>query len=127
MPTKTRSSPKIQARWQTSGATPRLKLVREGHGGRDERNLGPRSLLDLDEAAAVLQRPRAEVERAIRTGFLAARREGRMIRVTVGACYRFLAEERADGQAARSAIEEMKRTGAKPIPAEQVYRELGLE
>ncbi len=75
-----------------------------------ERALGPRGLLDLDEAATVLGRPRDEVLRAIRAGFLRATqrqisgaRGGRRLYVTVQACVGFLREERADVEAARRA------------------------
>ncbi len=75
-----------------------------------ERALGPRGLLDLNEAAAVLGRSRDEVLRAIRAGFLRATRRqisgarsGRRLYVTVQACVGFLREERADVEAARRA------------------------
>ena len=47
--------------------------------------------------------------------------------VTLRACHAFLDEERADGARARAALEEMRRTGEKPILADVVFRELGLE
>lgn len=82
-------------------------------GRTAERTLGPRGLLDLDEAAVVLGRSRDEVLRAIRAGFLrATRREicgarsGRRLYVTVQACVGFLREERADVEAARLARRE---------------------
>ena len=75
-----------------------------------ERALGPRGLLDLDEAAVVLGRSRDQVIRAIRAGFLRATRRQisrararRQLYVTVQACVGFLREERADVEAARRA------------------------
>jgi hypothetical protein len=95
-----------------------LRVMRAARGG-GLRELGPRVRLTLDEAAEVLKRPRAEVVRAIRAGFLrVCRRNGRRY-VTVQACAAFLREERADWDVART------RRGAPTVPFEQVLRELG--
>jgi hypothetical protein len=64
--------------------------------------LGPRGLLDLDEAAEVLDRPRDQVLRAIRAGFLRARRRGGRVSVTLGACLDFLREEEEDRRLAQA-------------------------
>lgn len=89
-------------------------------GRRRARALGPRALLSLAEAAAVLKRPRAEVQRAVRTKFLRSARGGRY--VTYGACLAFLREEAADGRAAQAAMA----SGGPSIPARELYRRLGI-
>jgi hypothetical protein len=101
-----RTQPKIRVYWENPpGAA--LTIERLLPSGRIiERALGPRGLLDLDEAAEVLDRPRDQVLRAIRAGFLRARRRGRALYVTVQACTDFLREEQAD-------IEEQERTLAR--------------
>ncbi len=79
-----------------------------------ERELGPRGLLDFDEAVALLDRPRDQVLRAIRAGFLRTTRRrqipgARVTRrryVTLQACLDFLREEDADSEAARRAGQE---------------------
>jgi hypothetical protein len=105
----------------------RVTLVRTVRGRERERVVGPRGQLTLAEAAAVLDRPVAEVRKDIRAGFLRARRDRGQAVVTLAGCDRFLREEREDGEGALAALEEMRRTGARPIPSEQVFRELGLE
>lgn len=105
----------------------RVTLVRTVRGQELERVVGPRGRLTLAEAAAVLDRPEREVRRAITGRFLAAQRDRGQVVVTLAACDRFLREEREDGEGALAALEEMRRTGARPIPSEQVFRELGLE
>jgi excisionase family DNA binding protein len=94
-----------------------LAVVRAGQ--RTARVLGPRELLTLDEAAEVLGRPREHVERVIRAGFLRVRRKGTRRYVTVQACRTFLAEERADLDAAHAS------RGGRFIPAEEVFRQIG--
>lgn len=128
MTTTRARSPRIRASWhQPTGPVPRVTLARIVRGVPVERTVGPRGLLTLEEAAAVLDRPIREVRKDIRTAFLPARRhEGRLV-VTVAACYRFLVEEREDGQGACAALEEMRRTGQRPIPYERVRQEAGLE
>lgn len=107
-------------------ATPRearATIVRETPSGqRYERNIGPRALLSLAEAAVVLERPPEEVRRAIRTGFLRACRRGRRAAVTFRACIEFLREEEYEGRMAKAAME----AGGPSIPAEEVYRQLGI-
>ena len=94
-----------------------LTVVRARQGA--PRVLGPRELLTLDEAAQVLGRPREHVERAIRARFLRVRRKGTRCYVTVQACRTFLAEERADLDAAHAS------RGGQFIPAEDVFRQIG--
>jgi hypothetical protein len=94
-------------------------IVREAAGGRARRRkIGSRARLTLEEAAAILGRPREYVERAVRAGFLRPVRGGRR-HVTLRACVRFLQEEEYDGRIARES------EGEAAIPAEEVYRELG--
>jgi excisionase family DNA binding protein len=94
-----------------------VTVVRARQGA--PRVLGPRELLALEEAAEVLGRPREYVERAIRAGFLRFRRKGSRSYVTVQACRTFLAEERADLEAAHAS------RGGRLIPAEEVFRQSG--
>ena len=116
---------KTRVAWSHPGEARAMLVTTSSNGHIRERALGPRTLLTLTEAAVVLNRPVAEVRRAIDAGFLrAARRRPRTL-VTLRACHTFLDEERADG--ARAALEEMRRTGENPIPADVVFRELGLE
>jgi hypothetical protein len=105
----------VQVRHNLPGT---LTVTRARRGVRP-RVLGPRELLTLDEAAEVLRRPREHVERAIRAGFLPTRRKGTQCYVTVQACRAFLAEERADLEAARAS------RGGRFIPAEEVFRQVG--
>lgn len=95
-------------------------IVREAAGRRARRRkVGPRARLTLEEAAAVLGRPREYVQRAVQTGFLRPVRDSRR-HVTLGACINFLREEEHEGRIAR------EREGEPTIPAEEVYRELGI-
>lgn len=115
MPTAT----KIRTVWPDS-AEPRATLERETPGGRvSSRPLGPRALLGLGEAAVVLKRPRGEVQQAIRTGFLTARRRGNRCYVTMKACTDFLREEEADWAFVRARAHEPT------IPADEVLRRHG--
>jgi hypothetical protein len=101
-----------------------VTIARTLRGKLTEYERGPRDRLTLAEAAAVLARPIREVRADIRAKFLRALPGGR--HVTVAACQEFLIEEREDGEGAHAAIAEMKRTGAKPVPSGEVFRELGL-
>jgi len=99
--------------WWENPPSAALTIERELPSGRTtERVLGPRGLLDLDEAAAVLGRSRDQVVRAIRSGFLRTTSRQisgartRRLYVTVQACVDFLCEERADVEAARRAEKE---------------------
>ena len=109
----------IRVRWENA-ATAALTLERKTPSGRmSSRALGPRAILRLEEAAAAVERPRDQVRRAIRAGFLRARRRGGRTVVTVQACADFLREERADREVVRA------RRGAPTVPFEEVLRELG--
>lgn len=119
--------PKVRVAWANPGEARATLVTTTRNGHTRERSLGPRTLLTLASAAVVLNRPVAEVRRAIDAGFLRAARPRPPVRVTLRACRAFLDEERADGVRARASLEEMRRTGAKPIPADVVHRELGLE
>lgn len=44
--------------------------------------------------------------------------------VTLKACVDFLAEERADGEAAQRALASARARGEEPIPADEVHRRL---
>ena len=104
----------VQVRLKPRGT---LTVVRARQGA--PRVLGPGELLTLDEATEVLGRPREHVVRAIRAGFLRVRRKGSPSCVTVQACRTFLAEERADLEAAHAS------RGGRLIPAEDVFRQIG--
>lgn len=98
----------------------RATIVREtGDGRARRRKVGSRARLTLDEAAAVLGRPRAYVERALRAGFLRPIRGSRR-HVSLRACVAFLQEEEHDGRIAR------EREGEPRVPAEEVYRTLEI-
>ena len=75
--------------------------------GRTEERRGPRSLLTLEEAGAVLERSTAEVVRAIDAGFLRALRRGSQVFVTPSACSEFLREEQEDRALARDRRREL--------------------
>lgn len=122
LPTKVRvewSNPRPRSWLKFSGPL-KATIVREPASGRARRRkVGPRARLTVEEAAGVLGRPREYVERAVRTGFLRPVRGSRR-QVTLRACVRFLQEEEYDGRIAR------EREGEAMIPAEEVYRELGI-
>lgn len=118
MTTRARAVPKVRVYWHAPPGLPRATLVREAKGETVERELGPRSRLTLAEAAAVLDRSPAEVYRAIRTGFLPARRVGEAVVVTFGACYRYIEEIKRDLAEARAT------EGEPTISAEEVHARL---
>lgn len=107
---------KIRVIWPNP-SEPRATLVRVTARGERERTVGPRGLLTLDEAAAVLDRSRADVVRSIRAGFLrATRREGRRY-VTMLACRDYVRDLLADLSVARTRSREPR------VSAEEVFRE----
>ena len=110
----------IQVVWPNR-AEPRATLVVKAKYGRlRERVVGPRTLLTIEEAAAVLERPVAHVRRAIKARLLRAVRRGSRRYLTMGACAGFLREEKADLAAARARLHEPVRS------SEEVYRQLEL-
>ena len=111
-----RPRPRIRVYWENppSGA---LMVER----GQTFKRLGPRGLLDLDEAAEALNRSRDEVVRAIRAGFLRARPRGQQLYVTVQACTEFLREEQAD-MAAQDLTMARIRTGRERVIPWKVVR-----
>ena len=121
---RVRSLSAIQCRWHQPRTALRVTIERQVGNSLLEREVGPRGLLDLDEAATVLARPREIVQRSIRSGFLRAARRGRYPMVTLKACVDFLAEERADGEAAQRALASARARGEEPIPADEVHRRL---
>lgn len=121
---RARAVPAIQLRWHHPRTALRVPIERPVGNRLLEREVGPRSLLDLDEAATVLARPREAVQRSIRSGFLRTARRGRYAMVTLKACVAFLAEERADDEAAQSARARARARGEQPIPADEVHRRL---
>lgn len=103
--------------------TPHAILVRSTRSGAErEVRVGPRALLTLDEASALLQRPREQVARAIRGGFLRPVRRGRRRYVTMQACAAFVREELADLAVARARTQ---RNGSR-VPASRVFAEAGV-
>ena len=116
MPTAT----KIQVIWPNP-AEPRATLVRKTARGRlRERIVGPRALLTIDEAAAVLERPAEHVRRAIEARLLRPVRRGGRRYLTMRTCTEFRREEQSDLAVARSRLHE------RVYPAEEVYRQLGI-
>lgn len=119
-----RTRSRIRVCWENppGGA---LIIERDMPSGRTaERALGPRGLLDLDEAAAVLDRSRDEVVRAIRAGFLRARRRRQQLYVTVQACTDFLREEQADITAQERTLARVRAGRERVIPWEIARRRL---
>ena|SRR2546425_12570231 len=115
----------LRAAWHTEAGEPRVIFRREVRGRVEERSLGPRDVLTLEEAATILKRPVNEIRKDIRTRFLrTTRRKGRLV-VTVGACRQFLDEEREDGEAAIRVAERIRRSETKLIPYEEVKKRLG--
>ena len=110
----------IQVVWPNR-AEPRATLVFKAKYGRlRERVVGPRALLTIEEAAAVLERPVAHVRRAIEARLLRAVRRGSRRYLTMGACAGFLREEKADLAVARARLHEPVRS------SEEVYRHLEI-
>jgi predicted DNA-binding protein len=102
-----------------------VTLRLEMRGRVEQRELGPRDVLTVTEAAAILKRPVNEIRKDIRARFLrTTRRKGRVM-VTVAACRQFLDEEREDGKAALDAAERIRRGEARLIPYEEVKKRLG--
>jgi hypothetical protein len=101
-----------------------VTLRREMRGRVGQRDLGPRDMLTVAEAAAILERPVSEVRKDIRARFLrATRRKGRVV-VKVAACRQFLDEEREDRKAALGVTERIRRGDARLIPYEEVKKRL---
>ena len=121
---RSRPVPAIVFRWHQPRAALLVTIERQVGNRTRARDVGPRGLLDLDEAATVLARPREAVRRSIRSGFLRAARRGRCPLVTLKACIDFLAEERADGKAAQTVLARARARGEQPIPADEVHRRL---
>lgn len=95
MTPRTRHSERIRVYRDALSGTPCVTVVREMHGRKSERNVGPRGWLSLDEAAALLARPPAVVARCIQNGFLRARRERRNVFVTLAGGLRPVSPRRA--------------------------------
>ena len=111
---------KIQVIWPNPDE-PRATLVRKTAQGRlRERVVGPRALLTIDEAAAVLERPAEHVRRAIEAHLLRPVRRGGRRYVTMRTCAEFRREEQSDLAVARARLRDPVR------PAEEVYRQLGI-
>lgn len=122
-PIQTRRQPArvIRIRWDG----PRLTIQCRPGGRVVEREVGPRGRLNAMEVAAVLRMSPRTVFRLVSQGLLRGRRVGRSVSVTVAAVVRYL-EDQVDRRGARQAIEEMRRSGQRPIPWEDVKRTAGL-
>ena len=88
------------------------------------RHVGLRGQLDIEEAAAVLERSAEDVRGEIRAGFLRPVRGTRPPRLTVHALVTFLAEERADRRAADRAHRRIVSGQDRVIPWEEARRRL---
>jgi hypothetical protein len=118
--TAPRSTPKIRAVWPNP-AEPSATLVCETPTGQiRERQVGPRTILTLDEAAAVVKRSPEAVQQAIRAGFLRPVRGRDRRCVTMKACRDYVRELLADLAVARA------RAPEPGSPAEEVYRRLEI-
>ena len=112
---------KIRVIWPNL-SEPRATLFHKTQRGEErERTVGPRALLTLEEAAAVLDRSRADVIGSIRSGFLRATRRGGRRYVTMLSCRDYVRELLADFAVARA----RSRGSRIRIPAEEVFREAG--
>jgi hypothetical protein len=110
--------------WRTRGRAG-LTLERViGDRVTSRRELGPRGRLDLDEAAAVLERSVDEVRGEIRAGFLQRVRGSRPMKVTIQALAAFLEEERADVKAAQRADARIRSGCSRLVPWSEVRRRL---
>jgi hypothetical protein len=93
-------------------------LPSKPRAGGYARVVGPRALLTIAEAAAVLDRPVAHVRRAIKARLLRVVRRGDREYVAMSACVGFLREEKADLAVARARFHELVRA------CKEVYRKL---
>ena len=108
----------IQVVWPNR-AEPRATLIFKAERGRlRERIVGPRALLTVEEAAAVLERPVGHVRRAIKARLLRTVHRGGRTYITMASCAGFLREEKADLAVARARLHEPVRS------SEEVYRQL---
>ena len=115
------SATKIRVIWPDL-SVPRATLVQVTSRGEErERTVGPRTLLTVAEAAAVLDRSPAEVLRSIRAGFLRPVRRGSRRYVTMTAGRDYVRELLAGLAVARA----RSRASRIRIPAEEVFREAG--
>ena len=97
----------------------RITIERDG----EERDVGPRGLLDLDEAAATAQTSVLQLRRAISRGDLKLARPGRKAVVSLKALADYIRMRRADAEDLEIA---RAREGERTIPAREVFRRLGL-
>lgn len=111
--------PGLRVRCLNADGVLSVDLTRTRSGKTRTRAVGfRRGRLTLDEASALLQRPRREVGLYIRAGFLRARRTGGRRYVTLQACVDFLFEEQYDLATCEG------RPKGPTIPAEEVFRQL---
>lgn len=88
--------PGLRVRCLNADGVLSVELTRTRSGKKHTHMAGLRGRFTLDEASALLQRPRREVELQIRAGFLRARRLSGRRCVTLQACIEFLLEEQYD-------------------------------
>lgn len=110
--------PGLRVRCLNADGVLSVELTRTRSGKKQTRMVGLRGRLTLDEASALLQRPRREVDLQVRAGFLRARRVGGRRYVTLQACIEFLLEEQYDVAMADGTPR------GQLIPWEEVKREL---
>ena len=94
----------------------RITVVRAG----GKREIGPRGLLTIEEAALFMRRPAAAVRRSIAAGLLQARSRGAQRLVTLAACDRYVRTEANDSAAIHA------RRNQRRIPGKKVHAALGL-
>jgi hypothetical protein len=112
---------KVRVWWHNPpGATARLTVESSG----EARDVGPRGLLTLAEAAAVLDRSEADVRAAIRTRFLRAVRRGSSLYVTLQALISYAREEQRDTEIADRTMRDIRSGRVKLIPWKQVRERL---
>ena len=117
---------RIECWWQNPPTELRVFLRIFTDGRRAERKVGPRGLLDLGEAAAVLRVPARAIRQAIERGDLRARRAHGQPFVTFQDAveWRDREEDRFDQKAADQALRDMKAAGERPIPWEQARQQV---
>lgn len=117
---------RIEVYWENPPTACRalIRVVTNGHV--QERHVGPRGRLTVEEVATVLRVPASVVRRAIGRGAIPVRRVHGDVVVTLQDALAWWEDEedRFDEAAADAALREMQATGARPIPWATARRQL---
>lgn len=114
-----RKRPKIRIWWENPPGSLGVTVERMVGSRSSEREVGPRGLVDLDEASVISRLPVEFLRKAIRAGDLRAR-QGRVVLKDLDEFVATLHEDLYDLAVALS------REREPTIPAAEVYRRLGL-